>query len=85
MLCNAERPDPELGAQPLEFVPQQLAQPGRYRFDVAEARQGGIAGASMLVLQTVLLPLALTAGQPIRKPEYSNGTPPGVSHSLGGW
>lgn len=35
--------------------------PGFYEFNVAEAREGGSAGAATLVLQTVLLPLALAA------------------------
>lgn len=72
MLCNAETHGAELGSQTLEFVPRQFAQPGRYRFDVSEARQGGSAGASMLVLQTVLLPLALTAGESVIV--FSGGT-----------
>lgn len=35
---------------------------GDYLFDVAEARHGGSAGATSLILQTILLPLALAAG-----------------------
>ncbi len=65
MLCDAETHGAELGSQTLDFVPQKSAQPGQYRFDVAEAREGGSAGATMLVLQTVLLPLALTAAESV--------------------
>ena len=48
-----------LGSRTLEFVPGEELRPGRYCFDVAQARAGGSAGAVMLVLQTVLVPLAL--------------------------
>jgi RNA 3'-terminal phosphate cyclase (ATP) len=46
----------------LEFIPGGSAPAGQYRFDVTQAREGGSAGAVTLVLQTILLPLALAAG-----------------------
>jgi RNA 3'-terminal phosphate cyclase (ATP) len=62
MLCNAELKDAELGSQTLQFIPRKPVQAGDYLLDVAEAREGGSAGAVMLVLQTLLLPLALAKG-----------------------
>jgi RNA 3'-terminal phosphate cyclase (ATP) len=62
-LCAAEVTGDELGALTLTFLPQVTACPGYYIFDVAEAREGGSAGAVALVLQTILLPLALADGQ----------------------
>jgi RNA 3'-terminal phosphate cyclase (ATP) len=59
-LCAATISGDALGALTLEFAPQTPARAGLYRFDVAEARQGGSAGAATLVMQTILLPLALT-------------------------
>ncbi|MCB0208853.1 MAG: RNA 3'-phosphate cyclase [Anaerolineae bacterium] len=61
-LCGALLRGDELGSTELIFEPQYAATPGGYRFDVAEAREGGSAGAATLVLQTVALPLALTEG-----------------------
>jgi RNA 3'-terminal phosphate cyclase (ATP) len=61
-ICRAAVKGDTLGSQTLTFVPGESPQPGNYTFDVAEARQGGSAGAATLVLQTVLLPLALTGG-----------------------
>jgi RNA 3'-terminal phosphate cyclase (ATP) len=49
--------DDTFGSAMLSFAPQGIF-PGRYTWDVAEER--GSAGATTLVLQTVLLPLALT-------------------------
>ena len=62
MLCNAELKGAELGSQTLQFIPRKPVQAGDYVLDVAEAREGGSAGAVMLVLQTLLLPLALAKG-----------------------
>ncbi|MGZ5056580.1 MAG: RNA 3'-terminal phosphate cyclase, partial [Methylobacter sp.] len=62
MLCDAELTGAELGSQTLQFIPRKPVQAGDYVLDVAEAREGGSAGAVMLVLQTMLLPLALTKG-----------------------
>lgn len=55
-ICNAEVEGADLGSQSLRFTPGDL-QSGDFRFEV------GSAGSAMLVLQTVLLPLALS-GQP---------------------
>lgn len=60
--CQANLTGDTLGATELTFDPQSKPIPGNYQFDVAEARQGGSAGAASLVLQTVLLPLALARG-----------------------
>lgn len=62
-ICNAEVDGAKLGSQELTFIPRTAPQAGTYTFDVAEARQGGSAGAASLVFQTVLLPLALADGQ----------------------
>ena len=62
MLCDAEVKGAELGSQTLQFIPRKPVRAGNYFLDVAQAREGGSAGAVMLVLQTLLLPLALTAG-----------------------
>lgn len=56
-LCHAELHGDAIGSTRLEFVPQTPPQPGEYLFDVTTA------GAVTLVLQTVLLPLALTPGK----------------------
>lgn len=61
-LCQAELVGDELGSQTLIFAPQSVTQPGSYTFDVNDATQTGSAGATTLVLQTVLLPLALASG-----------------------
>ncbi|WP_250122084.1 RNA 3'-terminal phosphate cyclase [Chroococcidiopsis sp. CCMEE 29] len=61
-ICQAEVRGDELGSMTLEFIPGGSAQAGQYTFDVTEAQKGGSAGAVTLVLQTVLLPLALTLG-----------------------
>jgi RNA 3'-terminal phosphate cyclase (ATP) len=61
-LCDAELSGTELGSRTLTFTPRKKPKAGDYLFDVAKARQGGSAGAVSLVLQTVLLPLALTEG-----------------------
>jgi RNA 3'-terminal phosphate cyclase (ATP) len=61
-VCGARLDGDRLGSTVLEFAPGGPVAAGAYRFDVAEAREGGSAGASALVLQTLLLPLALAAG-----------------------
>lgn len=61
MLCDAEVEGAELGSRMLQFIPSKPVRSGDYFLDVAQAREGGSAGAVMLVLQT-LLPLALAAG-----------------------
>jgi RNA 3'-terminal phosphate cyclase (ATP) len=62
MLCDADVHGAELGSRTLQFIPRKPVQAGDYLLDVAEAREGGSAGAVMLVLQTLLMPLALAAG-----------------------
>jgi RNA 3'-terminal phosphate cyclase (ATP) len=62
MLCDAEVKGAELGSQTLQFIPHKQVRAGDYFLDVAQAREGGSAGSVMLVLQTLLLPLALAAG-----------------------
>lgn len=62
-ICAARIEGDVLGSETLTFAPQLAVQPGTYHFDVAEAREGGSAGATSLVLQTVLLPLALADGE----------------------
>jgi RNA 3'-terminal phosphate cyclase (ATP) len=61
-ICDAEVSGDELGSQSLTFAPGGSSQAGDYLFDVAEAREGGSAGATTLVLQAVLLPLAMSDG-----------------------
>lgn len=61
-LCGAHVAGDELGSRELVFTPGGPARAGAYDFDVAAARAGGSAGASSLVLQAVLLPLALAEG-----------------------
>lgn len=62
MLCGAETTGAELGSRVLQFIPLKPVRAGDYFLDVAQAREGGSAGAVMLVLQTLLPPLALAAG-----------------------
>lgn len=64
-LCGAEMVGAELGSQSLRFVPTTLLgsvatspESLEFRFDVAEARGGASAGATGLVAQTLLVPLA---------------------------
>jgi RNA 3'-terminal phosphate cyclase (ATP) len=62
MICDAKLVGDKLGSGQLTFVPQRRPLSGIYEFDVAEAREGGSAGAATLVLQTILLPLAMANG-----------------------
>ena len=57
-LCGAQLSGDTLGSTCLDFAPQAPVTAGDYIFDVSLVREGGSAGAVMLVLQTVLLPLA---------------------------
>ena len=52
-ICNAEVAGAAVGSAWLRFAPQTAPQPGNYRWEI------GTAGATTLVAQTVLLPLAL--------------------------
>jgi RNA 3'-terminal phosphate cyclase (ATP) len=62
MLCDAELKGAQLGSRTLQFTPRRPVKAGDYFLDVADAREGGSAGAVMLVLQTLLVPLALASG-----------------------
>jgi RNA 3'-terminal phosphate cyclase (ATP) len=77
-VCNARVTGDELGSQTLTFAPGRPPQAGDYVFDVAEARAEGSAGATTLVLQTILLPLALAAH---RSPASRPGRAAGDSNS----
>jgi RNA 3'-terminal phosphate cyclase (ATP) len=61
-ICNARVSGDELGSQSLTFMPGGTPKAGDYTFDVAKAREGGSAGATCLVLHSVLLPLVLADG-----------------------
>jgi RNA 3'-terminal phosphate cyclase (ATP) len=61
-ICRARLHGDALGSMTLDFAPQGPVEAGEYAFDVAAARVGGSAGATSLVLQAVLLPLALAEG-----------------------
>ncbi|HQE93528.1 MAG TPA: RNA 3'-terminal phosphate cyclase [Anaerolineae bacterium] len=61
-ICNAHVEGAERDSQTLIFAPQTPPQAGMYVFDVIAAASEGSAGATTLILQTVLLPLALAAG-----------------------
>lgn len=62
-ICRASLAGDRLHSTQLTFEPQSSVVAGEYAFDVSEARPGGSAGAASLVLQTVLLPLSLVAGE----------------------
>lgn len=53
----------DLGSTTLEFHPGHPPRAGIYRFDAAEAREGGSAGAASLILQTVALPMAFAGAE----------------------
>ena len=61
-VCGAEVEGADLESQSVRFVPGGEVRPGTYTFDVAQTAGRGSAGAVGLVLQSVLLPLALTEG-----------------------
>lgn len=62
-ICGAKLQGAALGSASLVFEPTHPPQAGEYVFDVTEARHGGSAGATTLILQTILLPLALADGE----------------------
>ncbi len=64
-VCQAIVRGDTLGSTTLEFIPNCPTQAGEYTFDVAQTVGTGSAGAVTLILQTVLLPLALTTGESI--------------------
>lgn len=51
-----------LGSSSICFEPTCRPIAGTYRFDVAEAREGGSAGAASLVVQTVAMPAVFAKG-----------------------
>ncbi|MBZ0309526.1 MAG: RNA 3'-phosphate cyclase [Anaerolineae bacterium] len=55
-LCGAEVTGAEVGSDKLSFRPTHAVKSGGYQFEI------GTAGATSLVMQTVLLPLALAEG-----------------------
>lgn len=57
-LCNAELKGAELGSFTLRFTPNALTTQSEFSFDVAAARNGASAGATGLVAQTLLVPMA---------------------------
>jgi len=62
-ICDAEMEGDALGSLALTFRPAHPPQTGDYVFDVTEARGSGSAGATTLILQTVLVPLATAGGE----------------------
>ncbi|MBE9125061.1 MULTISPECIES: RNA 3'-terminal phosphate cyclase [unclassified Coleofasciculus] len=64
-ICQAQVQGDELGSTTLEFIPGCPPQAGDYTFDVTQTKEGGSAGAVMLILQTILLPLALATGDSV--------------------
>ena len=62
-LCRAGLVGDEIGSGQLDFIPEAPVEAGDYAFDVASVLRGGSAGATGLVLQAVLLPLALADGR----------------------
>ena len=61
-VCGADLSGDSLGSPILEFKPRHRPRSADYEFDVAEAREGGSAGAATLVLQAVLPPLLRADG-----------------------
>ncbi len=57
-LCDATLHGASLGSQFLRFEPNALVSADTFAFDVADARGGASAGATGLVAQTLLVPLA---------------------------
>ncbi|MBN1283984.1 MAG: RNA 3'-phosphate cyclase [Anaerolineae bacterium] len=62
-ICRAEVHGDKLGSQWVRFTPGGPVAPGDYTWDVSAVAGRGSAGATSLVIQTVLLPLALAAGR----------------------
>ena len=60
--CRAELEGAELGSLSLTFRPRSGLRSGEYAWDVAEARQGGSAGATSLVFQALAVPLLSAEG-----------------------
>ncbi len=64
-ICDAELEGDALDSRVLSFLPRRPPQSGHYHFDVSDAAKGGSAGAVSLIVQAVLLPLALAAGDSV--------------------
>ncbi len=62
-VCRAKLEGAELGSRTLTFTPRSSPRGGEYSLDVAEARKGGSAGATSLILQGLLPPLLLVDGK----------------------
>jgi RNA 3'-terminal phosphate cyclase (ATP) len=62
-LCDAEIDGAQLRSTQVTFQPGGAAQAGRYAFDISRMAGQGSAGAVTLLLQTILLPLALSDGE----------------------
>jgi len=61
--CAAETEGVRLGSTAIAFTPRGAPRAGSFRFDVAEGREGGSAGAATLVLQALLVVLATADGE----------------------
>ena len=62
-VCGAIVQGDTINSSALVFEPQVPPQGGTYRFDVAEAAQGGSAGAVTLIWQAVIWPLLFALGK----------------------
>jgi RNA 3'-terminal phosphate cyclase (ATP) len=60
MISGADVSGDRLGSTELSFSPTHPSKSGSYVFDVAETAERGSAGSVSLILQTLLVPLALT-------------------------
>jgi RNA 3'-terminal phosphate cyclase (ATP) len=58
-ICRAKLEGDEVGSLRFAFLPESPVQSGEYRFDI------GTAGATALVLQTLMLPLLLAKGDSV--------------------
>jgi RNA 3'-terminal phosphate cyclase (ATP) len=62
-ICGAEVDGARLRSTQVTFRPGGSAQAGRYTFDISRMAEQGSSGAVTLLLQTILLPLALSDGE----------------------
>lgn len=61
-ICGAQVDGARHGSTEVEFEPGGAIRPGEYTFDVAASTHSGSAGSVTLLLQSLLLPLALSPG-----------------------